>query len=51
MLSQESAPVPESILYMRVADIAAAYETLKSRGVEFINSPHVAGATLTAEKL
>ncbi len=42
MLSQESAGVqPESILYLRVADIAAAYELLKSRGVEFINAPHM----------
>ena len=41
MLSQESAVVPESILYLRVGDIAAAYEVLKSRGVEFINAPHM----------
>jgi DNA-binding CsgD family transcriptional regulator/catechol 2,3-dioxygenase-like lactoylglutathione lyase family enzyme len=41
MLSQESAVTPESILYMRVGNIAAAYEVLKSRGVEFINAPHM----------
>jgi len=41
MLSQESASVPESILYMRVGNIAAAYEQLKSRGVEFTNAPHM----------
>jgi DNA-binding CsgD family transcriptional regulator/catechol 2,3-dioxygenase-like lactoylglutathione lyase family enzyme len=41
MLSQESAVVPESILYMRVDNIGAAYELLKSRGVEFINAPHM----------
>jgi DNA-binding CsgD family transcriptional regulator/catechol 2,3-dioxygenase-like lactoylglutathione lyase family enzyme len=41
MLSQESAAVPESILYMRVGNIAAAYEVLKSRGVEFTNAPHM----------
>ncbi len=41
MLSQESAVVPESILYLRVGNIAAAYELLKSRGVEFINAPHM----------
>jgi DNA-binding CsgD family transcriptional regulator len=41
MLSQESAAVPESILYLRVGDIGAAYELLKSRGVEFINAPHM----------
>ena len=41
MLSQEGAVAPESILYMRVGNIAAAYELLKSRGVEFINAPHM----------
>jgi DNA-binding CsgD family transcriptional regulator/catechol 2,3-dioxygenase-like lactoylglutathione lyase family enzyme len=42
MLSQEPTGVqPESILYLRVAEIAAAYEALKSRGVEFINAPHM----------
>ena len=41
MLSQESAVGPESILYMRVSNIGAAYELLKSRGVEFINAPHM----------
>lgn len=41
MLSQESTVVPESILYMRVSNIAAAFELLKSRGVEFINAPHM----------
>ncbi|HEV7357602.1 MAG TPA: LuxR C-terminal-related transcriptional regulator [Steroidobacteraceae bacterium] len=41
MLSQESAMAPESILYMRVSNIAAAYELLKSRGVEFTNAPHM----------
>ena len=41
MLSQESAVAAESILYLRVANIGAAYELLKSRGVEFINAPHM----------
>ena len=42
MLSQESEGAqPESILYLRVTDIAAAYELLKSRGAEFINAPHM----------
>ena len=41
MLSQESAAVPESILYLRVSDIASAHELLKARGVEFINAPHM----------
>jgi DNA-binding CsgD family transcriptional regulator len=41
MLSQESAAVPESILYLRAGNIAQDYELLKSRGVEFINAPHM----------
>jgi DNA-binding CsgD family transcriptional regulator/catechol 2,3-dioxygenase-like lactoylglutathione lyase family enzyme len=40
MLSQEPQG-PESMLYWRVADIAGAHEILKSRGVEFINAPHM----------
>jgi catechol 2,3-dioxygenase-like lactoylglutathione lyase family enzyme len=31
---------PGSCLYFEVADIQAAYETLKERGVEFIDAPH-----------
>jgi DNA-binding CsgD family transcriptional regulator/catechol 2,3-dioxygenase-like lactoylglutathione lyase family enzyme len=42
MLSQEAnGAQPESILYLRVAEIAATYELFKSRGVEFINAPHM----------
>jgi catechol 2,3-dioxygenase-like lactoylglutathione lyase family enzyme len=42
MLSQESGePAAESILYLRVGDIAATHELLKSRGVEFISAPHM----------
>jgi DNA-binding CsgD family transcriptional regulator/catechol 2,3-dioxygenase-like lactoylglutathione lyase family enzyme len=42
MLSQEAqASSAESILYLRVADIGAVHESLKSRGVEFINAPHM----------
>jgi DNA-binding CsgD family transcriptional regulator/catechol 2,3-dioxygenase-like lactoylglutathione lyase family enzyme len=41
MLSQESAVVAESILYLRVGNISAAHDELKSRGVEFINAPHM----------
>lgn len=41
MLSQESAVAAESILYLRVGNIAAAHELLQSRGVEFINAPHM----------
>jgi DNA-binding CsgD family transcriptional regulator/catechol 2,3-dioxygenase-like lactoylglutathione lyase family enzyme len=41
MLSQEGGPVRESILYMRVADIAAAHQQLESRGVRFTHAPHL----------
>jgi DNA-binding CsgD family transcriptional regulator/catechol 2,3-dioxygenase-like lactoylglutathione lyase family enzyme len=41
MLSQETTAAPESILYLRVGDIAEVYELYKSRGVEFINAPHM----------
>jgi len=42
MLSQEpKGPSAESILYLRVADITAAHASLNSRGVEFINAPHM----------
>ena len=32
---------PKSVLYLRVADIAAAHHELRTRGVEFINAPHM----------
>jgi len=32
---------PASIIYYKVADIQATYETLVSRGVEFILKPHL----------
>ncbi len=32
---------PASILYYKVADIGAAYDTLKSRDVSFIDEPHL----------
>jgi DNA-binding CsgD family transcriptional regulator/catechol 2,3-dioxygenase-like lactoylglutathione lyase family enzyme len=42
MLSQESkAPAAESMLYWRVGDIVAAHAALKSRGIEFMNAPHM----------
>jgi len=42
MLNQEAQAVSsESVLYLRVADIEAAHENLRSRGVEFINAPHM----------
>lgn len=34
-------PGPESILYLRVEDIAAAHAGLTARGVEFIGAPHL----------
>ena len=42
MLSQEPKAQPaESILYLRVTDITAAHESLKSRGVDFMSAPHM----------
>jgi DNA-binding CsgD family transcriptional regulator/catechol 2,3-dioxygenase-like lactoylglutathione lyase family enzyme len=42
MLTEEAkVAASESILYLRVADIAAAHDDLHSRGVEFINAPHM----------
>jgi DNA-binding CsgD family transcriptional regulator/catechol 2,3-dioxygenase-like lactoylglutathione lyase family enzyme len=42
LLTQEAAPSgAESILYFRVDDIAQAHQTLKDKGVEFINAPHL----------
>jgi DNA-binding CsgD family transcriptional regulator/catechol 2,3-dioxygenase-like lactoylglutathione lyase family enzyme len=40
-LSAESAVAPESTLYLRVEDIAAAYTELGARGVEFKGAPHM----------
>jgi len=41
MLSAQAKPVPESILYLRVGDIRTAYDLLRSRGVEFVDAPHL----------
>jgi DNA-binding CsgD family transcriptional regulator/predicted enzyme related to lactoylglutathione lyase len=42
MLTEESnAASPESILYLRVVNIAAAHVKLRAGGVEFINAPHM----------
>jgi catechol 2,3-dioxygenase-like lactoylglutathione lyase family enzyme len=41
MLSQQGGARPESILYLRVPDIVAAYETLQTRGVSFTHAPHM----------
>jgi len=40
-LSQQETATPESILYLSVPDIRVAYATLQSRGVEFIDAPHL----------
>lgn len=40
-LSATDKPAAESILYLRVEDIRSAYETLRSRGVEFSQAPHL----------
>jgi len=40
-LTAEVPAGPESILYLRVADIRAAYEGLIARGVEFAGAPHL----------
>ena len=40
-LTADQAVAPESILYLQVADIPAAYEELRSRGVEFHSAPHL----------
>jgi DNA-binding CsgD family transcriptional regulator/catechol 2,3-dioxygenase-like lactoylglutathione lyase family enzyme len=40
-LSAQEQPAPESTLYLRVPDIRAAYELLRSRSVEFAAPPHL----------
>lgn len=41
MLSQEGGVAKESILYLQVADIAAAHQELQARGVVFTHAPHM----------
>ena len=42
MLAQEkSGAAKESVLYLRVADIAAAHDALKQRGAKFTHAPHM----------
>src|SRR5688572_1765125 len=44
MLSTAESPGfdhPGSVIYYRVNDIASTYESLKKRGVEFIEQPHL----------
>jgi len=40
-LSQEDVPHAESILYLRVTDIQHSFAELRSRGVEFVDQPHM----------
>lgn len=40
-LEQSDAPGDESVLYLRVPDIAAAHAQLTARGVEFTSAPHM----------
>ena len=40
-LEQADAPLPESVLYLRVGDINRAYDELCARGVEFDSAPHL----------
>ena len=40
-LHAQEKPAPESILYLRVDDIRAAYDTLRARGVDFADAPHL----------
>ena len=40
-LHAQEKPAAESVLYLRVDDIRAAYDTLRARGVEFADAPHM----------
>lgn len=40
-LSASDKPGTESILYLRVEDIRAAFDTLQARGVQFSQAPHM----------
>ncbi len=40
-LQEQAEPAAESMLYLKVTDIAAAYAALKARGVEFLSAPHL----------
>lgn len=52
MLSKPEKPEfdhPGSVLYYRVGDVEATYQTLKERGVAFIDQPHVVHKAPTYE--
>jgi len=40
-LQETAEPAPESVLYLRVTDIHAAYDELQKRGITFKNAPHL----------
>jgi DNA-binding CsgD family transcriptional regulator/catechol 2,3-dioxygenase-like lactoylglutathione lyase family enzyme len=40
-LSQNEKSGPESILYLKVSDIAGAHRELQARGVQFVSAPHM----------
>jgi catechol 2,3-dioxygenase-like lactoylglutathione lyase family enzyme len=40
-LQEMPEPSPESVLYLRVPDINAAYDALQQRGVTFKGAPHL----------
>jgi methylmalonyl-CoA/ethylmalonyl-CoA epimerase len=42
MLSAQAEPgASSSVIYFRVADVAAAHATLRANGVAFVNEPHI----------
>jgi DNA-binding CsgD family transcriptional regulator/catechol 2,3-dioxygenase-like lactoylglutathione lyase family enzyme len=41
LLEQRDEPGPESVIYLRVGDIAAAHRELEARGVAFAGPPHM----------
>ena len=40
-LEERERPSPESVLYLRVPDINAAYDELEQRGIVFASAPHL----------
>ena len=40
-LQEHEQPSPESVLYLRVPDINAAYDELQERGIVFASAPHL----------
>ena len=40
-LQENAEPTPESVLYLRVPDINAAYDELQKRGIAFTSAPHL----------